>query len=241
MHIRSVLPKSLPRHNPAAKTTMSAHAATLTEHVLTLAERIKASPERPITLLPTEPPSSLFHRSPMPKSPEKQTLTIRIPARPYQTGGISPASKTHARTTAQPASRAYEFDDMDVDGELLLAARMVKTERRPPEPTTSSSSSELLRVSKDYCCLCGDLMRQKKNVCNGCGAYVCEQTMQFGSGCITFGTAPPASKFFCLLCDSKRWRALPQGKKDGGLPVSRLPHTVPIRPVEQRRYAAVHF
>lgn len=84
----------------------------------------------------------------------------------------------------------------------------------------SGSHLEPLRVSKDYCCFCGDFM-QKKNLCIDCGAYMCEQSIPFGSGCIAFETISPKKPFYCVLCDVKRWRQLPGPRPPGGLPVSR--------------------
>ena len=66
-------------------------------------------------------------------------------------------------------------------------------------------------------------MRTKKNVCNDCGAYVCEQSVKFGSGCVELGTAPPENEFLCLPCDAKKWRRQPEGRKE-------LPVSVPFMP-----------
>jgi hypothetical protein len=99
------------------------------------------------------------------------------------------------------------------------ASRLL-TEGAISDPWPDSASTEKrLAVFKEYCCFCADLIRTKKQICKDCGAYVCEQAKMFGSGCISFGTAPRDGEFFCLPCDAKKCRGLPETQRRG-LPVS---------------------
>ena len=80
-------------------------------------------------------------------------------------------------------------------------------------------ADRLLVVKKEYCNFCGDLMGQKMNVCQDCGAYVCEQNEKYATGCIYLGTVLANAPFRCIVCDSRHWRGQ-ETPPMGGLPVS---------------------
>jgi hypothetical protein len=79
-----------------------------------------------------------------------------------------------------------------------------------------------LAVKKVYCNFCGDHMGDTIRRCEDCGAYMCEQVHPDGSGCIGAGSVGENARFFCIVCDPKRWRKQSNQarQEDGRMPVS---------------------
>ncbi|KAF8124460.1 hypothetical protein EV363DRAFT_1178081 [Boletus edulis] len=70
-------------------------------------------------------------------------------------------------------------------------------------------------VEKVYCNFCGDHLGDKINKCQDCGAYMCEQSEENGSGCILVGTVGEQEPFRCIVCEPRNWKKLknpPEGE-----------------------------